>query len=71
VPDQQATTQPWDLGHPPQKHDRAVRVQVICTWLLVALATASRLQCAQAAMGASPSAGSAGGASSWSRHGTG
>jgi hypothetical protein len=34
----------WDLGHPPQKQDRAVRVHVLCTLLMVALATASRRQ---------------------------
>jgi hypothetical protein len=30
----------WDLGHPPQKTDRAVRVHVIFTRLMCALATA-------------------------------
>jgi hypothetical protein len=41
--------QPWDLGHPPQQTDRAVRGHVVCTLLLVALATASRLACERAA----------------------
>jgi hypothetical protein len=35
--------QPWDLGHPPQKTDRAVRVHVLFTLLMFALATAYRL----------------------------
>jgi hypothetical protein len=38
----QESTQPWDLGHPPQKTARAVRGQVVFTRLLVALATADR-----------------------------
>ena len=49
-----ATKQQWDLGHPPQQHDRAVRVHVICTWLMFALATAYRLPCEQEAMGGEP-----------------
>jgi hypothetical protein len=49
-----ATKQQWDLGHPPQKHARAVRVPVLCTWLLCALATADRLQCEPEAMGGDP-----------------
>jgi hypothetical protein len=65
-----ATKQPWDLGHPPQKHDRAMRVHVMFTWLMCALATAYRLEYEPEAMGGNPSAGSAGGASSWSRRGT-
>jgi Transposase DDE domain len=44
--------QQWDLGHPPQKTDRAVRVHVVFTLLMFALATAYRLQCEQAALGA-------------------
>jgi hypothetical protein len=36
--------QPWDLKHPPQKTARAVRVHVLFTLLLFALATAYRLQ---------------------------
>jgi hypothetical protein len=46
--------QPWDLGHPPQKTARAVRVQVVFTLLMCALATASRLQCERAARGRDP-----------------
>jgi hypothetical protein len=46
--------QPWDRGHPPQKTGRAVRVHVVFTWLMVALATAYRLQCEQAATGGEP-----------------
>jgi hypothetical protein len=41
--------QPWELGHPPQKSERAVRVRVVFTMLLFALATAYRLQGEQAA----------------------
>jgi hypothetical protein len=47
-------THQWDLGHPPQKTGRAVRVHVVCTFLMCALATASRLRCEQAALGAEP-----------------
>ena len=32
--------QQWELGHPPQKHERAVRVHVVFTLLMFALATA-------------------------------
>jgi hypothetical protein len=46
--------QPWDLGHPPQKTGRAVRVHVVCTLLMLALATAYRLQCEQEATGGEP-----------------
>jgi hypothetical protein len=46
--------QPWDLGHPPQKHDRAVRVHVVFTLLMCALATAYRRQCEREAMGGEP-----------------
>jgi hypothetical protein len=46
--------QPWKLGHPPQKNERAVRVHVIFTWLLFALATAYRLPCAHQAMRGEP-----------------
>jgi hypothetical protein len=49
-----ATKQQWDLGHSPQKHDRAVRVHVMFTLLMCALATAYRLQCEQEAMGGEP-----------------
>jgi hypothetical protein len=44
----------WDLGHPPQKTERAVRVHVLCTLLMFALATAYRLQCDREAMGGEP-----------------
>lgn len=40
-----AATPPWDLGPPPPKPARAVRVPVVCTLLLCALATAYRLPC--------------------------
>ena len=36
--------QPWNLKHPPQKTGRAVRVHVVFTLLLFALATAYRLR---------------------------
>jgi Transposase DDE domain len=45
------TKQQWDLGHPPQKSERAVRVHVLFTLLLFALATAYRLQCEREALG--------------------
>jgi hypothetical protein len=46
--------QPWDLGHPPQHTARAVRVQVLCTLLRCALATAYRLPCEREATGGEP-----------------
>jgi hypothetical protein len=46
--------QQWDLGHPPQKTERAVRVHVLFTLLLFALATAYRLLCEQEATGGEP-----------------
>jgi Transposase DDE domain len=46
--------QQWDLGHPPQKSERAVRVHVVFTLLMFALATAYRLQCEREAMGGEP-----------------
>ena len=46
--------QQWDLGHPPQKTERAVRVHVLFTLLMFALATAYRLQCEREAMGGEP-----------------
>jgi hypothetical protein len=49
-----AAQQPWELGHPPQQHERAVRVHVGFTVLLFALATASRLPCAREALGGAP-----------------
>lgn len=48
------TKQQWDLGHPPQKTARAVRVHVLFTRLMFALATAYRLQCEREAMGGEP-----------------
>jgi hypothetical protein len=46
--------QPWDLGHPPQKTGRAVRVHVLFTFLMFALAMAYRLRCERVAVGAEP-----------------
>ena len=46
--------QQWSLKHPPQKTARAVRVHILFTLLMFALATAYRLQCAQADMGNEP-----------------
>ena len=46
--------QQWDLGHPPQKSERAVRVHVVFTLLMFALATAYRLECAREAVGGEP-----------------
>jgi hypothetical protein len=46
--------QQWDLGHPPQKTERAVRVHVVFTLLMFALATAYRLQCEREAIGGAP-----------------
>jgi Transposase DDE domain len=43
--------QPWALGHLPQKTDRAVRVHVMFTLLLFALATAYRRPCEREATG--------------------
>jgi hypothetical protein len=45
---------PCDLAHPPQKTARAVRVHVVCTFRLFALATAYRLRREHAAVGAEP-----------------
>jgi hypothetical protein len=42
------------LGHPPQKTGRAVRVYVVFTLLMFALATAHRLQCEQEETGGEP-----------------
>ena len=47
-------TQEWSLKHPPQKTARAVRVDVIFTVLMFALATAYRLQCEQVDMRKAP-----------------
>jgi hypothetical protein len=46
-----ATQQPRDLAHPPQNTDRAMRVHVLFTRLLFALATAYRWQCEREALG--------------------
>jgi hypothetical protein len=46
--------QQWDLKHPPQKNARAVRVHVLFTLLLFALATAYRLQGERVALGGEP-----------------
>jgi hypothetical protein len=43
--------QPWELSHPPQKNERAVRVHGVFTLLMCALATAYRLPCAPEALG--------------------
>jgi hypothetical protein len=48
------TKQQWELGHPPQKTERAVRVHVVFTLLMFALATAYRLQCEREAIGREP-----------------
>ena len=49
-----AAKQPWDLGHPPQKHERAVRVPVVFTRLMCALATAYRRPCEREDRGGDP-----------------
>jgi hypothetical protein len=46
--------QPWNLRHPPQNTGRAVRVHVLFTFLMFALATADRLRCERAALGGEP-----------------
>ena len=46
--------QQWDLKHAPQKTERAVRVHVLFTLLMFALATAYRLQCERASLGGAP-----------------
>jgi Transposase DDE domain len=46
--------QQWNLKHPPQKTGRAVRVHVLFTLLLFALATAYRWQCEQEETGGEP-----------------
>jgi hypothetical protein len=46
--------QQWQLGHPPQKTERAVRVHVLFTLLMFALATGYRLQCEREARGGEP-----------------
>ena len=47
-------TPPWELGHPPQNSARAVRGHVVFTRLMLALATAYRLQGEPAATGGEP-----------------
>ncbi len=49
-----AARQQWDLSHPPQKTERAVRVHVLLTLLMFALATAYLLQCEREAIGGEP-----------------
>jgi hypothetical protein len=49
-----AAKQQWNLKHPPQKTGRAVRVHVLFTLLLFALATAYRLPCEQEETGVEP-----------------
>jgi Transposase DDE domain len=46
--------QQWSLKQPPKKTARAVRVHVVFTLLMFALATAYRLQCEQADSGGEP-----------------
>jgi hypothetical protein len=46
--------QQWSLKHPPQKSARAVRVHVMFTLLMFALATAYRWQCEQKESGGEP-----------------
>jgi hypothetical protein len=46
--------QQWSVKHPPQKTARAVRVHVLFTLLMFALATAYRLPCEQEASGGEP-----------------
>jgi hypothetical protein len=48
------TKQQWDLGHPPRKNARAVRVHVVFTLLMFALATAYRLGCEREDRGSDP-----------------
>ena len=48
------TKQQWSLKHPPQKTARAVRVHVMLTVMMFALATAYRWQCEQEDTGGEP-----------------
>jgi DDE family transposase len=48
------STQQWSLKHPPQKTARAVRVHIMFTLLMLALATAYRWQCEQEETGGEP-----------------
>jgi hypothetical protein len=43
--------QPWELGHSPQQNARAVRVHIVFTRLVFALATAYRLEYEREARG--------------------
>jgi hypothetical protein len=61
------TKQQWDLGHPPQKDERAVRVHVVFTLVMFALRRRIGCSVSEKTGAVTPSAGSAGGASSWSR----
>jgi len=45
-----ACKEQWELGHPPQKTERAVRVHVVFTLLMFAMATAYRWQCERETM---------------------
>src|SRR5262247_1483304 len=49
-----ASQQQWDLGHPLQTTARAMRVQVLFTLLMFALATAYRWPCQQEETGPAP-----------------
>jgi hypothetical protein len=49
-----ACQQPWELSHPPQKNERAVRVHVVFTLLMFALATAYRRPCERQATASKP-----------------
>jgi hypothetical protein len=46
--------QQWSLQHPPKKTARAVRMHILFTLLMFALATAYRLQCEQETVGKEP-----------------
>jgi hypothetical protein len=46
--------QQWQLGHPPPQTERAVRVHVLFTLRMFALATADRRRCEPEAMGGAP-----------------
>jgi hypothetical protein len=51
---EKAVQREWNLGHPPKKTARAVRVHIVFTLLMFALATAYRWQCEQEAVGGTP-----------------
>jgi hypothetical protein len=46
--------QQWTLGHPPKKNEGAVKVHVLFTLVMFALATAYRLLCEEAELGKEP-----------------